>query len=394
MKIVFILSDALRNDYIQYMPFLNKMSESHTYYKNVIPGVGFCEISEYVTGIESIKNGNLFQITFSGKYGKPQFRFASRINKISNYIPRVRRYTYQLFDKYLSRHERDFLHKDILKVRYNIPIDMLNYFRPTESRFEYDSEDFFPESNLFVQLRKSGKTYDIDDFVQHNKIKGTDEERLERLNNKIKNKKLADFTLLYIGKGEIAHMTGTTNVEFHKKLREYDNMLEKTKMLLDSSYKDDYCFIILGDHGMVDIEEYIDVRPLLKRLEGEVGLIVGEDYVYFIDSTAFRVWIKDSGKKDECNNIIYEYLKNDLDDLEINSSSYGDLIYVLQPGKVFFPDFFNTKRNKAMHGYTNLIEEQSGMCVVIGTNEQKIIENLELHETKDVVLDLIAMEKK
>ena len=51
MNIVFILSDALRHDYIEHMPYLKKMSEENIYYENVKPGIGFCEISEYITDI-------------------------------------------------------------------------------------------------------------------------------------------------------------------------------------------------------------------------------------------------------------------------------------------------------------------------------------------------------
>lgn len=389
MKIVFILSDALRHDYIQYMPFLKEMSEEYIYYKNVTPGIGFCEISEYLTGISSLDNGNLFQITFTGKYDCRKFKTSAKINNICNHIPRLRRYTQRAFEKYLKHHINDFDDRDILQVRYNIPIDMINFFQPTESRLDYDSEDFFPESNLFQYLGKHGYSYDIDDFVKHNKIIGTDEERLSRLNKKIQNRELADFTMLYIGVGEIAHMTGTLDVEFHDKLAEYDRCLKNSKDLLDNIYGDEYRFIILGDHGMVDIEKYININPLLHKLKVQCNLKIGEDFIYFIDSTALRIWVNEKEKLLQCDAVIRDFLKNELDDIHIQNNFYGDLIYMLKPGKVFFPDFFNTKKNKGMHGYTNEICEQKGLCVIIGAEEHKVIDNLELKNAKNIITDLL-----
>ena len=80
--------------------------------------------------------------------------------------------------------------------------------------YEYDSYEFGGEENLFVQLKAMGVEYDIEDFVKHNKVKGSDKERLIRLQEKVKKEKLKDFTLLYIGYGEIAHFTGKEAVYF------------------------------------------------------------------------------------------------------------------------------------------------------------------------------------
>ena len=388
MKIIFILSDALRYDYINYMPFLSKMAEEHTYYEKVTPGIGFCEISEYVSGIDSRHNGNLFQLTFNGQWGREVFSIEAKINNFFNHIPRLRRYTQRFFDYYLGREKGLLFDQDILNVRYNIPLNLLNYFLPTESRNEYDSSEFFPETNLFLMLKRMGKSYDIDDFVQHNKIKGSDDDRLVRLKKKIERKELADFTLLYIGKGELAHMTGTKSNFFHDKLSEYDSKLREIKTLLDKIYDDNYRFVVLGDHGMVDIDKYIDIRPLIKQVEKECDLKIGEDYVYFIDSTALRLWFKDKRKKEQCNYIVQNHIKQYLDDFKVENEFYGDLIYVLKPGNVFFPDFFNTKKNKGMHGYNNKVVEQKGLCIIIGTNDKSVYPLIELHKVKKLILDL------
>ena len=61
---------------------------------------------------------------------------------------------------------------------------------------------------MLQKLLELNCDYDIQDYVYHNKVKGSDIDRLNRLLNKIKTKKLRDFTLIYVGYGEIAHIVG------------------------------------------------------------------------------------------------------------------------------------------------------------------------------------------
>lgn len=396
MKVVFILSDALRHDYIKYMPFLKEMAGKSQYYKNVVPGIGFCEISEYVSGISSLDNKNIFQITFNGEFGKQKNKKISSMSNVLSKIPKVRRYNAQYIDKWLKKNKKVHgIDSKMLRVRYNIPLDMLSYFKPTESAHEYDAKDFFQGNNIFEILNKNGLSYDMDDFVKHNKIIGTDEDRLARLNAKITNKKLADFTLLYIGKGELAHVMGTKSAKFHSELTSYDSKLNEIYQNLNKYYSDDYRFVILGDHGMVDINNYIDIRPTLKRIINDIGLKVGEDWVYFIDSTCFRVWIKDEAKKEICHKIIKNDISNYLEDEKLIKKigkEYGDLIYMVKPGNVFFPDFFNVYKNKGMHGYTNEVAEQKGMLLIMGKdNAKSVYQEIELHKVKSEVLDIFGI---
>lgn len=389
MKIVFILSDALRHDYIEHMPYLKKMSEENIYFENVKPGIGFCEISEYISGLNSNENGNLFQLTFNCRFGKQRFKLLAYINGFFNHIPKIRRCTQKLISNILAKKKETFIDKDVLQVRYNIPISMIDYFEPTESRFNYDSKKFFPNNNLLLQIKALGKTYDIDDFVKHNKIKGTDEERLKRLSEKIKNKNLSDFTLLYIGKGELAHMMGTRNPKFQNRLIEYDKMLKNINSLLKKSYDNEYRLVILGDHGMVDVKKYINILPAIKTIKSKYGLSIGDNFVYFIDSTALRLWFKDKTIIPQVDKDFSKYLEGSIDNLQIDNKYYGDLIYILKPYNIFYPDFFNTKKNKAMHGYKNTIDEQKGLCVIIGSKTDETYKEISLYEVKDIVLKLL-----
>ena len=207
------------------------------------------------------------------------------------------------------------------------------------------------------------------------------------------NMELQDFTLLYIGKGEIAHITGTNNPYFHKVMKEYDTKLNRIYNLLKENYKDEFAFIILGDHGMVDVDTYIDVKPILNMIS-KMKIRLGYDYVYFIDSTCFRLWIRDGTKVEKIDRAIKECLDPYLDysiDNTIIDTKYGDLIYFVKPGIMFYPDFFNNSRKRGMHGYQNKINEQMGMCIAIGKVKKGIKDCEELTSIKNLVKEIMEI---
>ncbi|EMU55854.1 alkaline phosphatase family protein [Clostridium butyricum] len=395
MKVVCILSDALRHDYIEKMDFLKKMSNEKYYIKKIKPGLGFCEISEYVTGMDSIKNENVFQITFNNKFSsiEGKVKILSKLNNFMGSIPKVRKYTDKIISKYVETDKFYVDTNEIKRVRYNIPLELLKYFKPTESYYKYDDNNFFFEKNIFNDMKKSNISYDIDNFVEHNKIKGTDEERLENLRKKINTKSLKDFTLLYIGYGELAHVLGTKDIKFNHILKQYDLKLKSIYDDLINQYDNDACLVILGDHGMVDVEKYININKNIDEICKKNNLIKGNDIVYFIDSTFVRIWIKDKSKVENIERELKNEYLNDIEPIEFDDrikSIYGDIIIMLKPGKVFFPDFFNRKKIKGMHGYSNEICEQQGMMLILGESIKKsAYNNLHLHEAKDILLSLL-----
>ena len=59
MSKIFILVDALRNDYInkKNMPFLYYLSQNNLYINRIKPSLGFCERSEIISGYNSEQTG-------------------------------------------------------------------------------------------------------------------------------------------------------------------------------------------------------------------------------------------------------------------------------------------------------------------------------------------------
>jgi predicted AlkP superfamily pyrophosphatase or phosphodiesterase len=111
------------------------------------------------------------------------------------------------------------------------------------------------------------------------------------------------------------------------------------------------CF---ADHGMVPVKSSINVEASLSR----TGLRAFRDFGMFLDSTMARFWgdedalgkIRRTLEKLDCGRILEE---KDLESYRLpRSSVWGDMIFLLKPGFVISPNFFDRNGHvKAMHGY-------------------------------------------
>lgn len=405
-KTIFILSDALCRNYIYDFDMNNLKSlleiPSTIHIKKIFPSTGYCEIVEYVTGQDAEQHMMFTQVNvlenwYEKKHPKI-LEFLSFIyqKNLLRKIPKVRGILKLLFNPIVEKLLTRVLDKSIVNVKYEIPYPFLYYMRPIESIYEYDSFDFGLNKNLFVYLRNHNISYDISDFVKHNKVNGSDLDRLERLKNKISNFQLADFTMLYIGYGEIAHFTGTNSEKFKLELQSYDRKLGDIVNILKNNY-DDYEFIILGDHGMINVHHYHDIKSIFDKIikDKYPNIRLFKDYIYFIDSTMFRVWFKNKefidGIEESLERELGNYLELDKKTKEYLNNfkpKFGDIILLLKPGSVFYPDFYNVKPNKGMHGYLNHYKGQQGTMIHITSDDRngEVINELKLSSIKDYVL--------
>ena len=401
-KVVCILSDALRYDYIRThkLKFLKERIERNNcfYAEKVIPSTGFCEIIEFVTGKSTEQHKMLTQVTAKPDwYNGNKNRYLSALNLIDSKVPfrkiPVLNRGYRLFlDKLLNLSN---LSASIKNVRYNIPLDLLPFLEPLESKYEYDSFDFGGKDNLFVWMKEHNISYDLSDFVKHNKVRGSDTERMARLKNKISQKSLNDFTLLYIGYGDRAHFLGTNSKEFVNVLQNYSMKLKEIFFLLQKQYPYSQ-LILLGDHGMIDVDEYINVKSILTRIFKESNLRYQKEYIYFIDSTMVRIWLREKSLieviEKKLNDSLGGYIESDQDMCNYLTKfkpQFGDIIQLLKAGYVFFPDFYNAKKIKGMHGYSNRYAQQAGTFISIGSGIKPTYkESLKLSEVKNYIQDL------
>ena len=142
----------------------------------------------------------------------------------------------------------------------------------------------------------------------------------------------------------IAHKYGTESKEVKEEVQRLDKIVRKIKWDM-----------IMSDHGMMNIEKFVKV-PETKKC--------------FIDSTLARYWgEKPEGMPmDKCKIIGWKNKK------------YGDWIYLANPGVCFFPNYWQTKKCKAMHGYNPKLKDMKAFYILNKNGKKKNLTMRELHE--------------
>ena len=162
--------------------------------------------------------------------------------------------------------------------------------------------------------------------------------------------KKKDIKFYYFGElDKLGHEYGPNSIKIIEAVKKIDEKI--SKMEFD---------IIFSDHGMVEINKVVEV-PITNEC--------------FIDSDMARYW----GKKEEL-----EKIKNKLPLKEGKiikwNKKYGDLIFLANTGVLIFPNFWNDKPVKGMHGYDGEDKEMKAFYLLDKTGENKNLKAEELHE--------------
>lgn len=375
MKLILLLVDALRSDYVtkEYMPYSNKMKDTSLYINKVVPSCGYCERSEIFTGATPINSGYFTAIGFD--QSKSEYKLLKPVLSLLSKMPKSwEKYTRYLLRKFLKS-------LNISMKPYHIPFNSLKNFYLTEDFKDHDIIDSLEIETIIDIIIQNNKTYNFEGFTTLRKV-----DRIKTLKMKIEFIKSqmeleTDFIPVYIGDIDmIGHVhTGEQEI-IEKHLLIIDNFIKDIVEYCDAD-KSSYSVMVLGDHGMMPVRKYIDIQSSLTQL----FLKLGKDYEVFIDSTIIRFWFYNANSKEMIINMLQEqFSKNGqiVDDYlakkhniplnKINNDGikiYGDLIWIANPGVVISPDYFNKERSiKGMHGYASDDPLNCGTLLLKGKN--------------------------
>jgi len=231
-----------------------------------------------------------------------------------------------------------------------IPIELVDFFKTKEKNRLIDEEPIKGITTLFDQFRKYEATYFVAPFYECI----FEKQILKRVISAL----AKDYTFILFRLGspdKLGHKHGPESQKVSKRLEEIDTIVrEVTKKRIESDSL--VHFVIFSDHGMVPVREHLDLMSLVKRLPVKMP----QDYIVFLNSTVASFWFSN----DKAKEIIAEELgkikkgtvleKPELKELEIDEigSEYGDLLFALKEGCIFFPDFYRRRKPpKGMHGY-------------------------------------------
>lgn len=406
MKNIIILADAMRCDYIskEDMPFLHSLSQSSFHVSKIIPGLGFCERAEILTGKDGIETGLFTAIRRNNDSLNYQNPFLIMIMQftylIFGFVNRIFPiyFIFRLKKKVIKTLANIFFPDEVLPT-YNIPPKMLAKLELSEDAIDHTKPNAFNHPSLVDFFIEKNIKYNFEAFTYlgSNSPLLTDKDRSDYLKHAIKTSN-DDFYFLYLGALDaMGHKMGPDSNEFKKILYDFDVFI---KDLYSEINKIDCNVLIIGDHGMSPVNEKINFIKEINRIARANGCFK-KDYDIFCDSTVGRIWVKDQTKQKR----LIDAIQNDnflnskgffLNDKEFQQLSiindpeaYGDMIWICERGGVIAPDFFHGSfPPKGMHGYRPDNIETFGTLILSGKNiNNEQIEKMKLTGVKDLVIE-------
>lgn len=413
--IVFIVCDAIRWDYLnkEDSPFLLSLAESGVYAKKIRPSLGFCERTEMFSGARPEDSGYFTALTFDRE--KSDFReisnlelsFIKFLRIISDLIGITNPFLGKAFNYAIVNNLYLRRMRGINQPIYNIPIIFIREIALTEDYIEMCNRHALSIETIFDILIEENKTFLYKTFASLRMDVGySDDSRITKMFYEA-SKQNYDLHLLYLGEGDrIGHQYGPNSEERRKMMKRIDKRIEKIVAFFRKKYRN-VAFLIVGDHGMVQVTKYINALNKIKSLERKYNLRMGFDYKFFLDSTLIRIWFKNSRIESIFRELFekdYELIKfgKVLTEKDIaayhlpkNIRYYGDLIWLANPGFVVYPDFFHSKeRVRGMHGYDPSIDDQKGFAILYSKDDfygSKVYGERELIDICPTLCDLLEI---
>jgi predicted AlkP superfamily pyrophosphatase or phosphodiesterase len=243
--------------------------------------------------------------------------------------------------------------------------------------------------SLFDILRQNGLSYHC---IDHELFDNDASVFKKAVNAEIR----ADVTMVrFVDLDTASHRYGIDSPERGRVVKQTDEFVEKIVSTWRTSVPN-LSVICFADHGMVKAEGFVD----LERIISSTGLKPSKEFGMFLDSTIARFW----GSSDSLARI-----RHALSDLEYGrilsqserdayhipaSSSYGDVIFLVHPGYVISPNFFEKSgRVKAMHGYDPKTPGLETLLVVHSPTMRKMkhLSQLKMIDVLPTALDILGL---
>lgn len=385
-KVLIISLDAFRYDYLKQTRFLKDLT-SECEYGRLKTIFGYTGIGAAINTGKYPKDSSVWLEFFYSPQDSP-FKFFKYFSFLDFGFIRL---IINLFFNF-SRYFRGGSYLTSIKC---IPLNKISNFNTTLYK-DWGDKDVLKKNGvrtLFDVLREKNIRflyYDWpiratnDSLSLDWKTRNNDSDKINKL---LKDRDKADLFWLRIWDlDSISHKFGPNSIEVKKYVQIIDSLCQKVCNIFKSNY--DLRFLFWSDHGMLEVKEAVNFEKIIRDIE----------YPYFLDSTMARFW--PLNKKDE-HKLIEELnllkggrvmQREDFEkyNLDFNDQRYGKVIFIANPGNVIFPNFYNSRLPKGMHGYNPDLPEQKGIYIDSFNRERK---DKEMTEMYNLILDLINNEK-
>jgi len=248
---------------------------------------------------------------------------------------------------------------------YAIPFDMLPYLKnsgPTAYERDFRHNTFLDDGNFHRVLYSEHQGKDRNVFAAAKEVLKT--ERPERL---------------FIATAEldsIMHAYGMDSLEYREQLKLIDSEIGEIVDQFQELHGQQATYFVFSDHGMAPVVESVDFP-----IESIAGPSSPSTYGYFVDATFFRIWTKDKKILQTLTDALNQLGKGRILDEDerafygISDMRHGNIVYMLDEGKMFAPSFFGPTTCKAMHGYQPDLDSQQG--ILLSNSQANSIEQVQ-----------------
>lgn len=315
-------------------PFLTGLSLS-----SVRPGMGFsCNIyPEMLAGRQPDDLGYLNKWTLAPDAGEIRVRTGAAraaLDWATGWDPRVSRGGRILLERAMG-HRRSL---------DNIPFRFLPYFR------ENDEKGIFAKP-AYKTLFSQGEWQ----FFLGNRIRAEPGSRDEiALKNALEGMKAgSNVFVMFADVDAMGHKTGTGE-RFEQQIAAADGFCQRLVEAFRTLNGPDAPIAFFSDHGMKQVRE--DGRVVLD-LEGMFGRASPSTFLYFLETVMLRLWFPDPTLREP----ILDHLRGlnvgrflsgeERRQFGVKNKGFGEEIFLLEEGRVFYPSFFGGRFPRAVHGY-------------------------------------------
>jgi len=414
-KVLFVLLDAFRHDYINPVdtPFLYTKTNKGIYAQKLKSVAGFTQRTAMYTGTTGAESGTFTMYTFDAENSPFRFlRDDPRFKKFSlekhwwdkvlssRVMERVR----NVLDSRLEQEKRTYLNLIKKEVRNythhvplaHIPLELLPEIGISEDNRPIYLPGAFKEESIFDVFACHKIEYE---YLMYPVVDGNDSATLEAFISK-KDSGAKILLVLFSDSDVKIHHCGPSSPTRHEVTGEIDRKLREIAKHYDD---DSSTWIIIGDHGMTDVVEELDVPALLAPLEKRMKVHMGRDYVLFLDSTMARFkWITKAGRAylsevtqlpilHEKGQFIDEQIAHE-HSIPLHDRRYGDLIWWADSGVLLFPDYFHDRNthSKGMHGYDSNHDDMKGFFLTFGAGiTPRKLDQVNLIDVCPTICDLV-----
>ena len=381
--------DACRPDYItgDKTPFLNALSRTGLFAR-LRPTFGFEPDGAYLAGLYPDQADQGAQFWHQPLSSPFRGMIPNVLAPILDRLPYLPKKVIRKVLTWMVRYRSASPHLSAAAI----PFSLLDRFS-LPVRVNLDQPGFCPFPTVFDLLREDRRPYLFHGAPQY---RVTTAAALKRAKTDLVPP--LDFAFFHIGNLDgTGHAFGPDTPETTAELNQVDRDLEQVYNLALDRF-DQVHFVVMGDHGMVQVRDHIHLLPDLENLP----LKPGKDYLYMLDSTMARFWFFTPRAKAVIQAMLEKkkggriLTQKDRDQYHLNYShnKFGDLIFLANPGVMIFPNFFQEKNPvRGMHGYAPENYGQQAALIIQSTlaGSARFEGSLDMRRVFPTLCDLLSL---